>query len=83
MAEASGIAGSVEPEQQGCFVCRDQDEAVWFVRMNNTGGPVDVWAVSGVDVGELVESPEGYLYVLRRVPPECLRLVSEDVPPGA
>lgn len=82
MAEASGIAGSREPEQEGCFVCRDEHEAEWFVRLNNTRGPVDVWAVGGVDLGELIESPEGYLYVPRRVPPECLRLVKEDITPG-
>jgi hypothetical protein len=24
----------------------------FFVRMNNTGGPVDMWAVDGIDPGE-------------------------------
>jgi hypothetical protein len=83
MADAAGIAGSTEPEQVGFFVCREEDEAEWFVRMNNTRGPVDVWAVSGLDPEELIESPEGYLYVPRRVPPKCLRLIREDIPPGA
>ncbi len=28
--------------------------------MNNTGGPVDVWAVDGIDEEKLVTSPNGY-----------------------
>jgi hypothetical protein len=47
MAAAPGIAGSGAPEQEGCFLCLD-DHADWFVRMNNTGGPVDVWALDGI-----------------------------------
>ena len=60
MGDAWGIAGSRAPEQAGSFVCEDDGQVEWFVRMNNTGGPVDVWAVSGVDRVELHESPEGY-----------------------
>lgn len=29
------------------FVCVDEGDADWFVFINNTGGPVDVWAVEG------------------------------------
>jgi hypothetical protein len=74
MAAARGIAGSDSPEQQGCFLCLD-DEVEWFVGMNNTGGPVDVWAVDGVDPSELRESPEGYFYLPRRIAPAALELV--------
>jgi hypothetical protein len=49
--------------------------------MNNTGGPVDVWGVDGVDEAKLVESPEGFLYLPEVVPPERLRLVRRDAPP--
>jgi hypothetical protein len=55
-----GIAGSTHPEQEGCFMCLDDGELDWFVRMNNTGGPVDVWAVDGVNRQDLVVSPEGH-----------------------
>lgn len=80
MAGARGIAGSIGPEQQGCFLCRE-DEVDWFVDMNNTGGPVDVWAVSGVDEDSLVESPEGYEYEPNAIPPDRLRLVRSDIAP--
>jgi hypothetical protein len=77
----TGIAGSRGPEQHGCFLCLDEHEVNRFIRMNNTGGPVDVWAVDGIDERDLVESPEGHLYLPRRIPPECLRLVRRDVSP--
>lgn len=49
--------------------------------MNNTGGTVDVWQVSGVACSELVESLHGLSYVARSIPPEDLQLVRTDVPP--
>lgn len=79
MRVARGIAGSMAPEQEGCFLCQDEGEVDWFIRMNTTGGPVDVWQVTGVDPAELVESPEGHLYVPRVIRPDQLRLVRTDV----
>lgn len=81
MGAAHGIAGSIAPEQQGCFVCHDDFEVDWFVGMNNTGGPVDVWAISGVDEDSLVESPEGHDYVAAPIPPDRLKLVRTDIEP--
>jgi hypothetical protein len=49
--------------------------------MNNTGGPVDLWAVEGLDRSELVESPEGVLFVPRPIPPSQLTLVRRDIEP--
>jgi hypothetical protein len=80
MALAPGIAGSPGPEQAGCFLCRDEAEVDWFLGFAETG-TLDVWAVDGVEASELVESPEGYLFVPRRVPPEQLELIRHDVPP--
>jgi hypothetical protein len=80
MGAAHGIAGSIAPEQQGCFVCRDV-EVDWFVEMNNTGGPVDVWAISGVDENSLVQSPEGYEYVAASIPSGRLTLTRCDIEP--
>jgi len=77
---ARGIAGSVRPEQLGCFLCRDEWEVDWFVDMNNTGGPVDVWGVDGVDESELVESPEGHYYVATPILAERLTLIRQDIP---
>ena len=79
MRAAPGIAGSHTPEQEGCFLI-EQYGVDYFVEMNNTGGPVDVWAVREVDESALVESPEGYLYLPTPIPPERLRLVRRDVP---
>ncbi|HEY1737514.1 MAG TPA: hypothetical protein VGI86_02325 [Acidimicrobiia bacterium] len=81
MAAARGIAGSRRPEQDGCFLCRSEFEMEWIVGLNNTGGPVDVWAVDGVDVVELVESPEGFLYLPGCIAVEQLQLWRTDCPP--
>ena len=80
MGAAPGIAGSAAPEQQGCFLCRE-DDVDWFVAMNNTGDPCDVWAVSGVDEEALVLSPEGYEYLPAAIPPDRLKLVRADAVP--
>jgi hypothetical protein len=82
MGVACGIAGSPMPEVDGCFLASDDVEADFFVRMNNTGGPVDVWAVEGVADEDLVGSPEGFLYLPRPVPAEQLRLVRQGIPVG-
>lgn len=62
MGPAPGIAGSRWPEQEGCFLARGERECRWFVRMNNTGGPVDVWRVDDVDVAQLLTSVQGYRF---------------------
>jgi hypothetical protein len=76
-----GIAGSSAPEQAGVFLCFDEEEADWFVRMNGTGGPVDVWAVGGIKASELVESPEGYFFLPTAIPAEQLTLARTDIDP--
>lgn len=80
MGAARGIAGSSRPEQLGCFLC-EEDEVDWFVRMNNTGGPVDVWVVSEIAEDSLVYSAEGYGYVSSPVPADRLRLIRVDIEP--
>jgi hypothetical protein len=80
MGASRGIAGSSRPEQDGCFLSRSEGEADFFVRMNNTGGPVDVWAVDDVDEGDLVVSPENFCYVPFTVPSDRLTLIREDIP---
>lgn len=81
MASAPGIAGSTRPEQDGCFLCLDENEVEWFIGMNNTGGPVDVWSVSGVPEDALVESPEGHYYLPKTIPPDRLTLLRTDIAP--
>ncbi len=82
MGAAPGIAGSRRAEQTGCFLARDEFEAGWFVRMNNTGGAVDVWGVRGVEATSLVEAPEGYLYFPGVIHQVGLRLLRRDLSPG-
>lgn len=79
MGAATGIAGSHRPEAEGVFLCSDEDEAGYFVAMNNTGGPVDVWTVARVSEDQLVRSGTGYSYLPRRIPAEDLTLVAEAV----
>jgi len=82
MGEVPGIAGSRRPEEKGCFVCMDEFEVSFFLRINNTGGPVDVWAVEGINDNELVTPPNGFQYVPRCIPSTQLSLYRRDVPRG-
>jgi hypothetical protein len=61
---------------------RREFEMEWFVKtINTTGGPVDVWAVDGVDEKHLVESPEGHSYLPRPIAAHLLTLWRSDCPP--
>lgn len=62
MGGAPGIAGSRAPEVEGVFLCPDRNTVEWFLRLNNTGGPVDVWEITGVRESELLDDPGGYQY---------------------
>jgi hypothetical protein len=80
MGAAPGIAGSARPEVEGVFLCEDE-EVQWFMELNNTGGPVDLWKVTGVDIRELIDSPEGHQYVGRAIAPDHVELLEQDIPP--
>jgi hypothetical protein len=75
MGAARGIAGSTAPEADGVFLCADEFEADLFVQMNNTGDPVDVWAVTGIDERQLIESGSGFSYYPARIPASQVALV--------
>ena len=79
MGAAPGIAGSTRPEAHGVFLCRGEDEAQFFVRINNTGGPVDLWSVDGVDEELLIDNGNGFVYLPGRVLAARIRLVRADV----
>jgi hypothetical protein len=64
------------------FLCRDEFEANWFVYLNNTDGPVDVWQVDDIPFNDLEDSPNGYVYLPRPIPPGQLTLTRRDLPPG-
>ena len=72
------IAGSNSPEVAGVFLCVDRLEAAYFMRMNNTGGPVDVWQIDGIDVGELLDAGSGYLLLPRPVHSASVQLTALD-----
>jgi hypothetical protein len=79
MGAAPGIAGSEAPEEEGVFLCRDESEADFFVRVNNTGGPVDVWAVTGIDEGQLSTASSGFSYLPARIPRSQVALTGRPV----
>ena len=60
MGAAPGIAGSTVPEEDGVFLCPDEFTAGFFIRMNNSGGPVDLWAVSGIDEEPMLDNGSGF-----------------------
>jgi len=85
MGAAHGIAGSTVPETDGVFVCADEFEAGFFLQMNNTGGPVDLWAVTGIDERDLTESGTGFKYYPAPIPPSQVALIewpAGDAVPG-
>ncbi|GGN44670.1 hypothetical protein FHR83_004551 [Actinoplanes campanulatus] len=79
MGAARGIAGSRGPEVDEIFLA-DEHTAGFFIRINNIGGPVDVWAADGIDPASLVISPEGFEYLLGTVSPDRITLYRQDVP---
>lgn len=83
MGAAPGIAGSTDPEADGVFLCQDEFTAGFFVRMNNTGGPVDVWAVSGTFEDQMIDNGSGFFYFPGRIPAGQLTLTEWPSPdPG-
>jgi len=87
MSGTRGIAGSRQPEVEGIFLSSDHFTAQFFVRMNNTAGPVDIWAVDDVDPNDLIESGNGFSYVPYRIGHQRLTLhdqeLTEDALPPA
>ncbi|WP_329286621.1 hypothetical protein [Streptomyces sp. NBC_00691] len=81
MGAARGIAGSRRPEVEGIFVCRGEEDAEFFLQINNTGGPADLWSVDGIDEGLLLDNGNGFVYLPDRIPATRVRLVRSDVPP--
>ncbi|MDT4976972.1 MAG: hypothetical protein QOG98_2730 [Pseudonocardiales bacterium] len=82
MGAARGIAGSGRPEEDGVFLSRSEFDVGYFVETNNTGGPVDVWAVDGIDEHLLATSGNGYEYYPAPVPPQQLTLVKQAAEPA-
>lgn len=78
MGAARGIAGSQAPEAEGCFLGAEY-QVKWFIGMNNTGGPVDVWAVDGINEDQLVTTPNGYNYFPGVISAASLTLLQSDV----
>lgn len=82
MSLAPGIAGSRRPEQEGCFLCRDEFELSFFVQMNNTGGTIDVWEVADLEQESFVESSTGFAYYPGVIGTDQIRLLHQDLPGG-
>jgi hypothetical protein len=82
MGAARGIAGSTSPEADGIFLSTEDWDVDYFVRMNNTGGPVDVWRVEGVDADQMSDNGNGYFYLPGRIPADQITLVRRDLAGG-
>jgi hypothetical protein len=82
MGAARGIAGSTVPEADGVFLCPDEFTVGFFVRVNNTGGPVDVWAVSGIDKEQMLDNGSGFFYFPGRISAGQVTLI-ESAPADA
>ena len=78
MGAAHGIAGSTAPEAEGVFLC-DEFEVQFFTGINNTGGPVDVWVVTGIEERQMVETSSGFSYYPGKIPPGQVALI--ELPP--
>jgi hypothetical protein len=79
MGDAPGIAGSPQPEAAGVFLAPDEFQARFFVRINNTGGPVDLWSVDDVPVDDLIGNGTGFGYVPYRIDRQRLSLLARDL----
>jgi len=82
MGAAPGIAGSSRPEADGIFLCDDLFTVDFFVRMNNTSGPVDVWQVDGVDADQMLDNGTGFFYLPGRISVDRITLVQQDLAGG-
>lgn len=82
MGAAPGIAGGTRPEAEGIFLSTQKWDVDYFVRMNNTGGPVDVWQVDDVELAEMVGNGNGYFYLPGAIPAHRVRLVQRDLVGG-
>lgn len=81
MSVARGIAGSHSAEVEGCFLAVSEWEADYFIELNNTGGPVDLWRVDGVAPTDLVTTDSGYSFLPSKIAREQLTLLRTDIPP--
>jgi hypothetical protein len=76
MADTPGIAGSGLPELEAIFLCGTLAETQFFTEMSRS--PSDVWAVD-IRGMWLENGPSGWVIVNHAVPPESVRLVSQDM----
>lgn len=84
MSLAHGVAGVfIRPEEEGIFLCENEDEAEWFAQMAIGGrhAAVDVWAVSLPEDAEFIEVDSGYAYFPNKIPRSAIRLVRSDWSP--
>ena len=49
----------------------------FFLQINNTGGPVDVWQVEGFDADQLVDNGNGFFCLPGRISADRITLVQQ------
>jgi hypothetical protein len=65
------------------FLCRDEFQAGFFVRMNSICGPVDVWAVSGKFEDQMIDNGCGFFYFPGQIPAGQVTLTEWPSPDSA
>ena len=83
MGAARSIAGPRYAEVDGVFLSRDEFEVEFFIMINATGGPIDVWAVEPAASDQWVETNAGFRYVVGTVAAERITLIRRDIPGSA
>jgi hypothetical protein len=76
MGAVTGVAGSTAPELPAIFLCEDDFDAAFFIRMARQ--PTDVWEVR-VDGFWVENGPDGWWIIDQPVGPDRLRLARKDV----
>lgn len=71
--------GAGARRRTGCLCASAASTLTLFVGMNNTGTRVDLWAIDGLDEGQLVESENGFLYVPGGIAVEMITLVEMNL----
>lgn len=82
MGTVPGIAGSLEPEVEGIFLALGAYECRHFASLSNSGDPIDIWQVYGINLDALRTSHNGYLFFPGAIGPDRLSLVATDIARG-
>src|SRR5258708_28918478 len=77
-ARAGWLCSRREPTVSGEFGREPgQFQTGFFIGLNNTGGPVDVWAITGIDERQLTEAPNRFRCYPAKIPASQVTLIQQ------